>query len=108
LNLPQNVRGAYVIAVVDGGPAGRAGLRSANAGDTGIALGVDQAGIAYLPAGGDLVTAVDSEPVQQFDDLLVYLESHKSPGDKVTLTVLRSGGAEAQVVITLGARPAAP
>ncbi len=107
LNLPENVRGAYVIDVVQGGPASRAGLRGAAAGDTSIALGVDQAGVAYLPAGGDLITAVDGQPVQQFDDLLVYLESHKSPGDKVTLTVIRSGGAESKLTITLGARPTA-
>jgi 2-alkenal reductase len=107
LNLPENVRGAYVIDVVQGGPAARGGLRGATAGDTSIALGVDQAGVAYLPAGGDLITAVDGQPVKQFDDLLVYLESHKSPGDEVAFTVIRSGGKESTVTITLGARPAA-
>jgi 2-alkenal reductase len=107
LDLPANLRGAYVIDVVTGGPASRGGLRGATAGDTAIALGVDQSGIAYLPAGGDLITSVDGEPVRQFDDLLVYLESHKSPGDAVTLTVVRSGGAETKVTITLGARPTA-
>jgi 2-alkenal reductase len=105
LGLPANARGAYVIDVVDGGPASRGGLRGATAGDTNIALGVDQSGIAYLPAGGDLITAADGQPIHQFDDLLVYLESNKSPGDKVTLTVVRAGGAQAKVTITLAARP---
>jgi len=105
LNLPDTARGAYVVDVVQSGPAARAGLRGATAGDTDIALNADQGMIAYLPAGGDLITAVDGQPIQQFDDLLVYLESHKSPGDKVTLSVLRAGGEEAKVTITLGARP---
>ncbi|MGE5601416.1 MAG: S1C family serine protease, partial [Nitrososphaerales archaeon] len=105
LNLPKNARGAYVMDVVSGGPAERAGLTGATGGDTNVVLGVDQSGVAYLPAGGDLITAVDGHPVKQFDDLLVYLESNKSPGDKVTLTVLRAGGRQGSVTITLGARP---
>ncbi len=107
LNLPANARGAYIIDVVSGGPSDRAGLRGATAGDTQIVLGVDQSGVAYLPGGGDLVTAVDGQSVKQFDDLLVYLESNKSPGDTITLTVLRPGGRQAQLTITLGARPTA-
>ncbi len=106
LNLPKNARGAYVIAVVSGGPADRAGLRGATGGDTSVVLGADQSGIAYLPAGGDLITAVDGKPVTKFDDLLVYLESSKSPGDKITLTVMRAGGQQGNVTVTLGARPA--
>lgn len=105
LDLPEDARGAYLIEVVNGGPSGKAGLRGATAGDTEFVLGVDQTGIAYLPAGGDLITAVDGQVVEQFDDLLVYLESNKSPGDDVTLTVVRAGGREAQVTVTLGTRP---
>ena len=51
LGLPTNARGAYVIDVVDGGPASRGGLRGAAAGDTNIALGVDQGG-HRLPSRG--------------------------------------------------------
>lgn len=106
LNLPKDARGAYVEDVVSGGPASKAGLHGATAGDTTIVLGMDQTGVAYLPGGGDLIIAVDGQPVKQFDDLLVYLESNKSPGDKITLTVLRAGGKQADVTLTLGARPA--
>jgi S1-C subfamily serine protease len=105
LNLPKDARGAYVMDVVDGGPAGKAGLRGATGGDTNVVLGVDQSGVAYLPAGGDLITGVDGQPVKQFDDILVYLESQKSPGDKITLSVMRSGGQTGTVTITLGVRP---
>lgn len=105
LNLPKDARGAYVMDVVGGGPAGKAGLRGATGGDTSVVLGVGQAGVAYLPAGGDLITAVDGQLVKQFDDILVYLESQKSPGDKIALTVMRAGGQTGTVTITLGVRP---
>jgi 2-alkenal reductase len=105
LDLPSDARGAYIIDVVSGGPSNKGGLRGATAGDTSIVLGVDQTGVAYLPGGGDLITAVDGQPVRQFDDLLVYLESNKSPGDKITVTVLRSGGRQSELTITLGVRP---
>ncbi len=39
-----------------------------------------------------------------FDDLMRYLILHKSPGDTVTLTVLR-GDQKVDVKLTLGARP---
>lgn len=104
LDLPQDVRGAYVMDVVQGGPAGRGGLRGATQ-DTDVILGIDATGVAYLPSGGDLITAVDDEAIATFDDLLVYLENHRSPGDTVTLTVLRAGGHQSEVTVTLGVRP---
>jgi 2-alkenal reductase len=55
-------------------------------------------------AGGDLIVAIDGHPVLTFDDLLRYLINNKSPGDKVTLTVLR-GEEKVDVVITLEKRP---
>ncbi len=103
LGFPQDARGAYVMTVAEGGPAARGGLR-AGAGNTDILLGVDMSGPIYLPSGGDLITAIDDQPVKRFDDLLIYLESSKSPGEQVTLTVLRSTG-EKQVQVTLGERP---
>jgi S1-C subfamily serine protease len=59
----------------------------------------------YLQSGGDLITAIDGQPVRRFDDLLVYLESNKSPGDEVQLTILRPNEGEQTVTLTLGERP---
>ena len=42
-------------------------------------------GVTYLQSGGDLITAIDGQPVDTFDDIMVYLENYMSPGDKVTL-----------------------
>jgi 2-alkenal reductase len=104
LGMAAEARGAYVIDVVEDGPASRGGLRSASR-DTEIVLDIAVSGPVYLQAGGDLITAIDDQPVKTFDDLLIYLENTKSPGDKVVLTVVRSGGDEARVTITLGERP---
>jgi len=87
-------KGAYVLSVVKGGPADKAGIK---AGDT--ATNLDG-----LFAGGDLIIAFDGKPVDTFEDLLSYLITTKSPGDTVVLTVLR-GDKSVDVTITLGERP---
>ncbi len=86
--------GAYVTDVAPGGPAERAGLRG----------GSKPTRIANLNAGGDLIIAIDGRPVHQFNDLLAYLITHKSPGDTVTLTVLR-GDQKLDITVTLDKRP---
>jgi S1-C subfamily serine protease len=104
LGLPRDVRGAYILQVIDGGPSDAAGLRAGTT-QTNILLGVGQDGLQYLPSGGDLVTAIDDTPVTTFDDLLVYLESFRSPGDPVSLTVLRNGNQQVTITVVLGQRP---
>ena len=86
--------GAYVISVVPGGPADEAGIR---AGET-------TTSITGLNAGGDLITAMDGQPIDSFDELLGFLVTNKSPGDTVVLTVLRDGQ-PVDVTVTLGTRP---
>lgn len=93
LGLPQ-ATGAYVVEVVPGGPADQAGLKGAS-GDSKI---------PGLPAGGDLITAVDGQPVQVFGEMLTYLMENKSPGDTVVLTVIRDNQPK-EVTVTLGKRP---
>jgi serine protease Do len=57
-----------------------------------------------LNPGGDLITAIDGNPVRQFSDLLSYLINETSPGDQVTLTVLRNGQ-QMDIAVTLQPRP---
>jgi S1-C subfamily serine protease len=104
LGLPREARGAYVTEVIKGGPSDAAGLRAGTA-ETRILLGVGQNGLEYLRSGSDLVTAIDDKPVTTFDDLLVYLESFKSPGDRVSLTILRDGNDQKTLTVVLGQRP---
>lgn len=85
--------GAYVIDVTPDGPADVAGIQA----------GSTPTRISYN-AGGDLIIAFDGKPVTDFDELLSYLITTKSPGDTVVLTVLRNGES-IDISVTLGARP---
>lgn len=93
LGLPRQT-GAYIVSVTPGGPADRAGLRG----------GSRATRFAGLPAGGDLIIAIDGQPVRTFSEMLSYLMKNKSPGDTVTLTILRDNQ-EKEVIVTLGKRP---
>lgn len=86
--------GAYVLEVVPGGPADQAGIRG----------GSSSTQFEGLQAGGDVITAIDGQPVANFDELLSYLTTHKSPGETVVLTVLRDGQ-PMDVTVTLSRRP---
>jgi len=89
-------RGAYILEVIDGGPAAQAGLRGA---DTTLTIN----GLPVL-SGGDVITAIDGQPVNSFDDLLIYIALQTSPGQKVNLTILRNGKAQ-EISVQLEKRP---
>jgi 2-alkenal reductase len=86
--------GAYVTNVSPGGPADQAGLRG----------GSQATNINGLQAGGDIITAIDGQPIVTFDQLLGYLTTNKSPGDTVVLTVLRDDQT-LDITVTLGTSP---
>jgi len=90
----KSTTGAYVGEVVADGPADKAGLRG----------GTVATSFPQFKSGGDLIVAVDGKPVLLFDDLMRYLVLHKSPGDTISLTVLR-GDQKVDITLTLGARP---
>ena len=89
-------QGAYVSEVTDGGPAQAAGL-------IGTSSSVTQDG-RTVEVGGDVITAIDGQPVKTFDDILVYLTLQTSPGQQVTLTILREGQYQ-DINVQLGTRP---
>jgi 2-alkenal reductase len=91
----KSTTGAYVVQVVPGGPADKAGIKA----------GTVATSTQGLNSGGDLIVAVDGKPVMVFDDLMRYLILQKSPGDTVVLTVLR-GDQKLDISVTLGTRPA--
>lgn len=81
--------GAYVVSVTVGGPADRAGLIAASP-NTG--------------RGGDLIIALDGQPVNSFEDLNSYLVFHTAVGQTIEVTALRDGE-QISLALTLGARP---
>ncbi len=89
--------GAYVTSVIPGGPADQAGIQAGT-------QPINLAGYQGLNKGGDLIIAIDGQPVVTFDDMIRYLALHKSPGDTVTLTVLR-GDQQMDIPVVLGKRP---
>lgn len=99
LDLPENVLGAYVDQVVPGGPADKGGVK-------GGSRVIEKNGI-QLHKGGDIITAIDGEPVRQFNDLVSYLVTKAAPGQEVTLTVMRNGKKK-DLTVTLGERPGKP
>lgn len=83
LDLPSNTRGVVVSEVVAGGPAARAGLHSA-----GENIVINN---LRVPQSVDIITAINGQPLSGIADLISYLAKNTTPGDTVTLTVLRSG-----------------
>lgn len=80
--------GAYVTGVTEGGPADEAGLIAADASGR----------------GGDLIIAIDGEPIQDTEQLIAYLVFKTQVGQTIDLTVIRDGET-ITVPLTLGARP---
>ena len=97
--LDPSLRGAVVVAVLQGTPAARAGFHSGvRAADTKYPQ------ICPETRDGDLITAINGQRVVSFDEILSYLQRYTSPGDTINFTVLRDG-AYIDVALTLGARP---
>jgi S1-C subfamily serine protease len=91
LNLGSD-KGALVVDVTPGSPADKAGLRG---GRTDTAQGV--------PAGGDLIVAVDGKSVSDSSDVASAI-SQKRPGDKSEITYYR-GDSKKTVTVELAKRP---
>jgi serine protease Do len=96
MDLGSDQRGVLVVEVVADGPASEAGLRASE----------EQVEIrgSEVQIGGDIIVAIDDQPVAEFDDLVTYLARNTSAGDTANLTILRDGREET-VRVTLAPRP---
>jgi S1-C subfamily serine protease len=90
--------GLLVIEVVQGATADRAGVQG---GSRLVRIGRYQ-----IPLDGDIIVAVNDQPVDNFEDLTVYLETQTTVGDTVELTIIRDGE-EQTLSVTLDERPRA-
>jgi 2-alkenal reductase len=87
-------RGVVVAGVVEGGPAARAGLRSAT-------ISNRTGAVTRL---GDVIVAFDGQPMRSYEEMIALLVKKYKPGDRVTLTVWRDGRL-VDLRVTLGERP---
>ncbi len=76
-------KGAYLSEIVKGGPAEKIGLQGRQT--------QPRWRIAMMEIGGDVVVAIDGQPIRSFDDMLIYVAFHTSPDQDVTLTLIRDG-----------------
>jgi S1-C subfamily serine protease len=84
--------GLLIVDMESGGPADKAGLRAAQ---------ISTRRGRYVFSGGDIIVAVDGQPVTTRSDMLVYIDSSFRPGDQATLTVMRDNK-RVDVPVTLG------
>lgn len=96
MDVDAGQRGVLIAEVVEDSPAAKAALRG---GDQDMQIDGLTARI-----GGDIIVAIDAQPVVEFDDLLTYIVQKTQVGQTVTVTILRDG-VQQTVDVTLEARP---
>ncbi len=88
--------GLFVLQVTEGGPADQAGVQGVS--------NVKTIGRYRVPTDGDIIIAIDGQPVDNLAALTLYLDTQTAVGDTVQLTVIRDG--QDQVIpVTLQERP---
>jgi S1-C subfamily serine protease len=73
--------GLLIVDMDSGGPADKAGLQAAQ---------ISTRRGRYVFSGGDIIVAINGQPVTTRNDMLVYIDSNFRPGDPITLTVMRN------------------
>ncbi len=96
MELSPDQRGALVVGVVQNSPADEAGLRESSQ-----TTRIDGTEISI---GGDIIVAVDGQPVRAMDDLVDYLVEQARPDQQVQLEILRHSET-AFLDVTLVERP---
>jgi S1-C subfamily serine protease len=88
--------GMLITQVTSGGPADKAGLKA----------GSKQATIdgSSLTVGGDAIIAINGSRIVNSDDLSTYLEENTSPGQTITVIIVRNGSTM-DISVVLGTRP---
>lgn len=97
LNLKNIENGVLVDTVVKGGPSDKAGVQGSQEEILVPSIG------RPIKTGGDVITQIDNQLVQEFDNIINYLDT-RQVGDIVTLTIVRDGET-LQIPVTLGSRP---
>ena len=90
--LARNFKGILINSIAKDGPADRAGIQGST---------VDKYSKTHW---GDIITAIDGHHLVRIEDLISYIEEHKSVGNQSTLTAYREGQMF-NLNTTLSARP---
>lgn len=98
MKLDSAQRGALVEEVMPNSPAEKAGLKASSQ-----QVNLDG---QNTNVGGDVITAIDNQPVVEMSDLIAFLARSTQVDQKVTLTILRDGKQQT-LEVTLTARPTA-
>jgi 2-alkenal reductase len=98
MKLDSAQRGALVEEVMPNSPAEKAGLKGSS---QQVTLDGQNTNV-----GGDVITAIDNQPVVEMSDLIAFLARSTQVDQKVTLTILRDGKQQ-MLDVTLTARPTA-
>ncbi len=75
--------GLLVLEATQGGPAQSGGIRGGNR--------MVRIGRYQVPVGGDIITAIDGQPVNDMEAWTIYLETKTAVGDTVQVTLYRDG-----------------
>ncbi len=78
-NIPTDMHGVFVSKIQRGGTADLAGLHGSDTNEYDEILG------------GDIITAIDGISVNRFEQLLAYIQEHKSVGDNISFSLFRNG-----------------
>ena len=97
MELPDDTRGVLVADVAVDSPADKADLQGSN--ETRTVQGLNFA------LGGDIITAIDGDPLGGLEDLIDHLGHSARPGDRITLDILRNGTEPLTIVVELESRP---
>jgi S1-C subfamily serine protease len=99
-NMKNNTQGVVIADVTSGGPAARAGIKSAVFSDS-----ANMNDYRTVPTSVDIITAIDGKSLKSINDLISYLAANTEPGQTVSLDVLRNGTETLQVNVVLSPRP---
>jgi S1-C subfamily serine protease len=94
MDLPVE-NGLLILDTVADAPAERAGIRGST---------ITTIGDRRLPLGGDVIIAVNGDPIETFQDFTVYLQTMTTVGETIDITVITEGE-ERQIEVTLGQQP---
>jgi S1-C subfamily serine protease len=84
LGFPRNYKGVLIESVDVGGPGDKAGLIGAKS-----AIAAQGNNIGSVT--GDIIIALDGQPVKGIEDIIFYLEEQKSVGENVVVSINRNG-----------------